>query len=126
MTTMVCFVSAGTDYCLPVEAARAVREARGMITLPAGRPDVTGIIPGDPPLSVISVLGAGGNHILVIETDGKRFGLLVDTVSGLRRVEQADIRPAPDGQARPLVSGTIDAGDGLILVADPVALAERL
>lgn len=126
MTTMVCFASAGADYCLPVEAARAVRPARGMITLPAGRPDVTGIIPGDPPLTVISVLGPGGNQILVVEADGKRFGLLVDAVSGLRRVEEADIRPAPDGQARPLVSGTIDVGDRLVLVADPVALAERL
>jgi chemotaxis signal transduction protein len=126
MTTMVCFVSAGTDYCLPVEAARAVRPARGMIALPAGRPDVTGVVPGDPPLSVLSLLGPGGRQILVIETDGKRFGLLVDAVSGLRLVEEADIRPAPDGQARPLVSGTIDAGDGLILVADPVELAARL
>jgi chemotaxis signal transduction protein len=126
MTTMVCFVSAGAAYCLPVEDARAVRPAEGMITLPAGRPDVTGIVPGNPPLSVLSVLGPGGRHILVLETGGKRFGLLVDRVSGLRRVEEADVRPAPDGQERKLVSGTIDAGDGLILVADPAAMAERL
>jgi chemotaxis signal transduction protein len=126
MTTMVCFVSAGVSYCLPVAAARAVRPARGMVSLPAGRPDVTGLMPGDPPLSVISVLGPGGRHVLVIEADGKKFGLLVDVVSGLRRVEEADIRPAPDGQARPLVAGTVDAEDGLILVTDPVALAERL
>jgi chemotaxis signal transduction protein len=64
--------------------------------------------------------------VLVIEAGGKKFGLLVDVVSGLRRLATADIRPAPDGQARPLVSGTVDAGDGLILVADPVALAARL
>jgi chemotaxis signal transduction protein len=126
VTTMVCFVAAGAAYCLPVEATRAVRPARGMITLPAGRPDVTGIIPGDPPLSVISVLGAGGRQILVVEAAGKRFGLLVDAVSGLRRVDEADIRPAPDGQDRRLVSGTIDAGDELLLVADPAAMADRL
>jgi chemotaxis signal transduction protein len=123
---MVCFVSAGAAYCLPVEAARAVLPARGVITLPAGRPDVTGILPGNPPLSVLSVLGSGGRHILVIEADGKRFGLLVDAVSGLRRIDETDIRPAPDGQQRRLVSGTVDAGDGLILVADPAVLAERL
>jgi chemotaxis signal transduction protein len=126
MTTMVCFRSAGVAYCLPVAAARAVRPALGMVSLPAGRPDVTGLMPGDPPLSVISVLGPGGRQVLVIEAGGKKFGLLVDMVSGLRRIEEADIRPAPDGQARPLVSGTVDAGDGLILVTDPVALAERL
>jgi chemotaxis signal transduction protein len=123
---MVCFRSAGVAYCLPVTAARAVRPALGMVSLPAGRPDVTGLMPGDPPLSVISVLGPGGRQVLVIEAGGKKFGLLVDMVSGLRRIEEADIRPAPDGQARPLVSGTVDAGDGLILVTDPVALAERL
>ena len=126
MTTMVCFVAAGAAYCLPVEATRAVRPARGMITLPAGRPAVTGIVPGDPPLSVISVLGAGGRQIIVVEADGKKFGLLVDAVSGLRRVDETDIRPAPDGQDRPLVAGTIDPGDGLVFVADPVAMAARL
>lgn len=126
MTTMVCFVSAGAAYCVPVEAARAVRPARGVVTLPSGRPDVTGILPGDPPLSVLSLLGPGGRHILVLETNGKRFGLLVEAVSGLRRIDEADIRPAPDGQERRLVSGTIDADDGLILVADPAAMAERL
>ena len=34
MTTMVCFRSAGTDYCMPVHAARAVRRSSGMISLP--------------------------------------------------------------------------------------------
>lgn len=123
---MVCFVSAGATYCLPVDAARAVLPARGVITLPSGRPDVTGILPGDPPLSVLSVLGSGGRQILVVEVDGKRFGLLVESVTGLRRVEEAQIRPAPDGQQRRLVSGTVDAADGMVLVADPAALAERL
>ena len=123
---MICFSSAGTVYCLPVEAARAVRRADGMVPLPAARPDVTGIIPGDPPLTVLSPLGPGGRHILVVETGGKRFGLLVDAVSGLRRIDDADIRHAPEGQDRTLVSGTIDTGDGLILVTDPAALGERL
>ena len=126
MTTVVCFSSAGATYCLPVEAARAVRPADGVVPLPAARPDVTGIIPGDPPLTVLAPLGAGGRHILVVEAAGRRFGLLVDAVSGLRRIEEADIRHAPEGQDRTLVSGTIDAGDGLMLVADPAALAERL
>lgn len=126
MTIMVCFAAAGSAYCLPVDAVRAVRPADGMVSLPAGRPDVSGLVPGDPPLSVSSVLGRGGGHILVIETAGKRFGLLVDAVSGLRRVDDADIRPAPEGQERELVAGTFDAEDGLVLVADPEALAERL
>ena len=126
MTTVVCFSSAGAAYCLPVDVARAVRPADGMVPLPAARPDVCGIVPGDPPLTGLSPLGPGGRHILVVETGGKRFGLLVDAVSGLRRIDEADIQHAPEGQDRTLVSGTIDVGNGLILVADPAALAERL
>ena len=126
MTTMVCFSSAGAKYCVPVEDTRAVRTAEGMVALPAALQDVTGVVPGDPPLSVLTVLGAGGGHILVIESDGNRFGLLVDEVNGLCRVDEAQIRPAPRGQDRTLVSGTLDLGDGLTLVVDPAAMAARL
>jgi hypothetical protein len=47
-------------------------------------------------------------------------------VTGLSRIDDADIRVAPDGQAETLISGVISRDGGLILVADPVALAERL
>jgi chemotaxis signal transduction protein len=124
---MVCFRAGTADYCLPVTAIRSVRTAEGMVALPAPRPDVTGLVPGNPPLSVVSLLGSGsGRQILVLEADGTTFGLLVDEVSGLRRIDEADIRPAPGGQDRTLISGTVELGDDLILVADPAALAERL
>jgi chemotaxis signal transduction protein len=123
---MVCFQSAGAAYCMPVQATRAVRPTTGMITLPAARPDVAGIIPGDPPLTVISPLGTGGTHILVVETGEQTFGLLVDAVTGLRRVDDADIRLAPHGQERALISGTIDAGGELVMITNPGALAARL
>lgn len=126
MTTMVCFHSAGSAYCLPVESTRAVRRLTGMISLPAPGVDIAGIIPGDPPLTVIAPLGAGGTHVLVVQAGEKIFGLLVDAVTGLRRITDADISPAPDGQGRQLVCGTIDAGGQLVLVADPAALAGRL
>ena len=126
MTTMVCFTAAGAAYCIPVEATRAVRRTTGMITLPAARPDVAGLIPGDPPLTVLAPLGAGGSHILVVEIAARSFGLQVDTVTGLRRVDEADIRPAPQGQDRTLISGMIDTGGDLVMITDPSALAERL
>jgi len=126
MTTMVCFEAAGAAYCLPVQATRAVRTADGMIALPEPAPDVTGIIPGDPPLTVISPLQAKGMHILVIEAGEKTFGLLVDAVTGLQRIDDADIQPAPQGQDRPLISGTLDTDGHLVLVADPTALAGQL
>jgi chemotaxis signal transduction protein len=97
-----------------------------MIVLPAARPDVAGLMPGNPPLTVISPLGAAGGHILVVESGDTTFGLLVDEVSGLRRIEDAEVRFALRGQDRGLVSGTFAVGDDLILVADVDALAERL
>jgi chemotaxis signal transduction protein len=126
MTTMVYFRSEGASYCLPVEATRAVRVASGIVALPAPRPDIAGIIPGQPPITVISVLGTGGAQILVIESGGTTFGLLVDSVTGLRRIAAADIHPSPTGQDRALISGSIDSDGELVLVTDPAALAARL
>jgi chemotaxis signal transduction protein len=126
MTTMVCFESAGTAYCMPVDATCAVRRTSGMIVLPAPGPDIAGILPGEPPLTVISPLGTGGNHVLIVEAGDRTFGLLVDSVTGLRRIAESDISPPPAGQNRPLVCGTIKTGDQLVLVADPRALAGRL
>jgi chemotaxis signal transduction protein len=126
VTTMVCFQASGTAYCVPVEATRAVLRASGMINLPAPQPDVSGIIPGEPPLTVISPFGAGGAHILVISADDQTFGLQVEQVTGLRRVDEVDIHPAPRGQHDQLVSGTIAAWGELVMVASASALAGRL
>jgi len=126
MTTMVCFQAAGAAYCLPLEATLSVRSADDLVLLPDPAADVAGIVPGEPALTVISPLRSHGAHIIVMQAAGKTFGLLVDEVTGLRRVDAADIRPAPYGQARPLVSGTLDADGDLVFVADPIALGGRL
>jgi chemotaxis signal transduction protein len=127
MTTMVCFDSADASYCLPVAATLGIRPSAGIVALPAPSPDVAGVIPGSPPLTVIAPLAHyGGGYIVVIDTGAKTFGLLVDTVTGLRRVDESTILVAPDGQERPLISGTITADGRLILVTDPDALASRL
>jgi len=126
MATMVCFRASGAAYCVPVESTRSVRRATGMVALPDARMDVAGIIAGEPPLTVISPLGTGGGHILVMDAGGKSFGLLVDAVTGLVRVAAADIGAIPEGQSRPLVAGTIDSGGQLVMIADPVAMAGRL
>ena len=126
MTTMVYFTAANADYCLPVQAARSVRTADGMISLPDPNPDVAGMIPGDPPLTVISPLHGDCGHILIIQAGDKTFGLLVDMVTGLRRIDDADIGPAPEGQSTPLISGTLNTDDRLVLIADPLALAGQL
>jgi chemotaxis signal transduction protein len=126
MMTMVIFRSAGAAYAIPVQVTRAVRPADGMVALPAPASDVAGIIPGDPPLTVISPLGSGGTHVLVLEADSKTFGLLVDEVTGLIRLADVGVCQAPRGQARPFISGTIDDDGQLVLIADARALAGRL
>ncbi|MEV6873003.1 chemotaxis protein CheW [Amycolatopsis sp. NPDC051128] len=126
MTTVVCFRNAGAAYCIPVEATRAVRDVSGMVDLPSTRTNVAGIVAGDPPLTVISPLGSSGTKILVVEAGGKKFGLLVDAVTGLHWIDDADIRLAPHGQEQQLISGTIDTGGQIMMVTDPDTLAAQL
>lgn len=126
MTTMVCFRSAGAAYCLPVEATRAVRTVDGLVPVPGAGADIAGVLPGSPPLTVLSTLGAGGSHVVVVESRGASFGLLVDFVSGLRRFADNEVRPAPTGQGSAFICGLVDLDGELILVADPDALAARL
>jgi chemotaxis signal transduction protein len=126
MVTMVYFQAAGAAYCLPLDAVLSVRSADDLVDLPDPAADVAGIIPGEPALTVVSPLRSHGAHIIVIDAGGKTFGLLVDEVTGLQRVDTADIRPAPDGQSRPMVSGTLGGEGRLVFVADPIALAGRL
>ena len=126
MTTMVCFHSAGAAYCMPVEATHAVRDISGMIALPAGRPEVAGIITGNHPMTVISPLGVGGGSVLVVEASRKSFGLLVDAVTRLRWIDDADIRRAPPDQDRPLISGTVDTDCRLTLITNPSTLGSQL
>jgi chemotaxis signal transduction protein len=126
VTMMVCFRAEGAAYCLPVGAARAVRTATGLVALPAPGADVIGIMPGDPPLTVLGPLGRGGAQILVLESDERTFGLLVDAVTGLQRIADGDIHAAPGGQDRPLVCGTVDSHGDLLLLTDAAALAARL
>ena len=126
MSTVVCFRTGDTAYCVPVQATHAVRATTGIMALPRARRGVAGILPGDPPLTVLSTLGAGGSHILVIHSHDKKFGLLVDAVTDLYQVDDDQIGPAPDGQDGQLVSGTVERDGRLVLIADPEALAAAL
>jgi chemotaxis signal transduction protein len=126
MKTMVTFSAAGATYCLPVEATRAVRSSVGMVALPAPNSNVAGLLPGDPPLTVLSPFGSGGGHILVLQEGETTYGLLVDSVTGLEKIEESDIRPAPQGQQQELVSGSITINGELVLLTDATAAGEGL
>jgi chemotaxis signal transduction protein len=122
MRTMVEFQAGGVSYCLPVEATRAVRSTVGMVALPAPGTNVAGLLPGDPPLTVITPFGSEGQHVIVLQVKDQVCGLLVDSVTGLRRVDENDIRPAPRGQETELVSGSIVIDGQMVLLADAGAV----
>jgi chemotaxis signal transduction protein len=124
--TVVCFRAGETRYCVPVEAARAVRTTSGMVTLPQARAAVAGVIQGDPPLTVLTPFDATGEKVLVLESAGKVFGVLVDEVPGLARIADARIGHAPHGQGGELVSGTLEAEGELVLLLRPDALVALL
>lgn len=70
-----------------------------MVDLPEPRTDVVGLLPGDPPLSVLSSLGAGGAQVLVVISDEIRYGLHVLEVLGVRRFDDDQVSPPPKGSA---------------------------
>ena len=94
--------------------------------LPAPRADIVGVLPGDPPLSVLSSLGSGGDHVLVVVADDVRYGLNVLEVLGVSRFDDDQVGPPPQGQQGGLISGTLHVSDDLVLVVDAQALAARL
>lgn len=126
MKTMVCFRTSQGRFALPVESTLSIRTIEGMVDLPAPRADIAGVLPGDPPLSVLSALGTGGDHVVVVVADDVRFGLQVLEVIGVRKYDDSTIGPPPNGQDGNLISGTLEGRDAITLVADAQALALRL
>jgi chemotaxis signal transduction protein len=126
MRTLVHFLTGDGRYCVPVEATIGVRSAAGLVPLPVARPGVIGVLPADPPLTVLSVLGPGRDRILVLTAVGSTFGLLVEEVTGLSSIDEAEIGSPPDGQDEALICGVVGGEEGLEFLADPVALAKRL
>jgi chemotaxis signal transduction protein len=124
---VVCFSTEQGRFAVPVEQTRQVVPADGIAALPDPLPGVVGLMRAEPdPMPVVAVLGESGGHVLVLHDGERRFGLLVDEVMGLERVEAAAIRPAPAGQRRELVTGVIDTGAGPRLLVDASILGRAV
>ncbi len=126
MRTLVHFLTGDGRYCVPVEDTVGVRSAAGLVPLPVPRPGVIGVLPADPPLTVLSVLGSGRDRILVLAALGSTFGLLVQEVTGLSSIDEAEIGSPPKGQDEALICGIVGSEQGVEFLADPAALAKRL
>lgn len=126
MKTMLCFRTSRGRFALPIEATVSVTTTDGLVDLPSPRADVIGMLPGDPPLTVLSSLGNGGRHVLVVESHSTRYGLHVLEVLGVQRFDDGEFGPPPKGQQGELISGTLGGADELTLVVDPEILEAEL
>jgi purine-binding chemotaxis protein CheW len=71
----------------------------------------------------------GPQDILVVESSGGCFGLLVDSVGEVLRVSSADYEPNPsivDERRRNLFAGAYKLKDGLMVMLDPERLDPML
>jgi len=124
---VVRFRTGAGDFAVPVDHVREVRSPKGMADLPAHIPGVAGLLRIDhEALTVLSVLGTGDRQVLVLQPGTRRFGVLVDEVTGVARIEDEAVGPAPPGQAEDLILGVVEIGDDLVLMLDAAALERRL
>jgi chemotaxis signal transduction protein len=125
--SIVCFRTPAGLCGLPIEHVEEIRSSDGMVPLPAPRAGVAGLLPwGEESLSVLSVLGSEGEHVIVVDDDDLRFGLLVEEALGIEKVDESTIGPAPEGQDRAVVSGVVTNDLGLVLLVDLTVLRGRL
>lgn len=126
MSTMVRFKVADGDYAIPVDNVSEVRSGDRLVALPSSRDGVVGLLhDGGDAFAVLDSLGAGRGHVLVLQHGTRRFGLSVGEVTAVVDLV-GDVGPAPDGQAGHLISGVVEAPDGLVLLVDVSALVDRL
>ena len=127
MTTIVRFRAPTGQYALPVDRVTQVRASTGLTSLPEPQAGIAGLLrQGDDALTVLSILGEPGKHVIVLDEGGLTFGLLVSEVTGVHAVDDADIGPPPPGQHGSTVSGVLTGEDDLVLLLDTVALRGRL
>jgi chemotaxis signal transduction protein len=122
--TLVGFRTTDGRYAVPVDNTREVRAADGLVPLPTPRPGVVGLLQrGDVAMPVLDVLGGGSKHVLVLEAGGQPFGLLVEEVSGVVSVQDAEVGPPPPGQESAIITGVVSLGESLLLLVDAAAVA---
>ncbi len=126
MRSVVRFRTGDGHYAVPVEQAREVLNPSGLAPLPSPQPGVAGLLERDgSALTVVTALGAGDQHVLVLDAGDRPFGLLVEEVLGVDRIDEATVAPRPAGQRDPLIAGVVESGHGMVLLVDVAILAGR-
>jgi chemotaxis signal transduction protein len=126
LRAMVCFRAGNVAYAIPVEHVREVRAGAEIVSLPAAQPGVVGLMNDDGvALTVIAPLGNddGSGAVLLLEYDGRAFGLAVAEVTGVV-TPTGWVGPPPAGQVGHFISGVVVMPEGLVLLVDVGALDE--
>ena len=119
MTTMVRFTTLFGTWVAPIEHVLAVRPSSVVQSLPAPAKGVAGILDHEgAAVPVLSALGVGRRHVIVLQAGTTIAGLLVDEVTGVVEIASEGVGPAPAGQRTELVEGTVQEQDGLAYVLD--------
>lgn len=120
------FRTGDVEYAVAVNQTREVRSTDGVTPLPAPRPGVAGILERNgEALTVLSALGVGTGHILVLESSEGPFGLLVDDVVEVAAIDEDRMAPPPAGQDADVIMGIVGTPGHLTMVVDAEALARR-
>jgi chemotaxis signal transduction protein len=124
MTTVLVFRAGVLRYAVDVDAVRGVRRSTGLEAIPS-LPDIAGVLPGDPPLTVLSPFGDAHGPVVVCEAGGSTFGVLADEVHGLVDLPAEAVTPV--GRDAPgLIGGVAQDADGVVLVANLGSLPHHL
>jgi len=68
MTSMVRFRTGDSEYAVLISHTREVRSAEGIVPMPSAIAGVVGLLArDDEALTVTSLLGSGGHHVLVLD-----------------------------------------------------------
>jgi chemotaxis signal transduction protein len=127
LSDFIRFRTAEGVFMAPIERVIGVRRAADLQPLPGRRDDVAGLVDHEGEvLTVLSTLGKGGSHVLLLNSEGGRFGLLVTEVLGLASLAAEQLGPAPAGRAKELVGGVVKGRGGMELLLEVDGLWREL
>ena len=124
---LVRFRTAKGVFLAPMASVLEVRPSGELQALPGRREGVAGLVEKDGRvLTVLSTLGSGGAHVLLLSSASGSFGLLKEEVLGVVSVTESEIQPPPLGQSADLVSGAVNTRGHLELMVSVEALWQEL
>ncbi|GGD31496.1 chemotaxis protein CheW [Sinisalibacter lacisalsi] len=128
---LLSFLVAGQDYCVDIMSVREIRGGTRATPLPHSPPYMRGVInlrgavlpimDLSSRLEIAAAEDAPRSVIIVVSTKGRTMGLMVDAVSDILALPEAELQPPPEMPAdsgRGFVSALTIVNDRMIRVLD--------